>query len=110
MGLPPACVLLPSRRQGVLGSGSSATRCGPSGAAPDSYCLPNRQFLAMQLLGATRTMWSAAGAYPTHPRRARIGPWARGRMTAFLSPSGNCNIGSMAMAAQDAVAAASMRN
>ena len=34
---------------------------------------------------------------------------ARGRMTAFLSPSGNCNIGSMAMAAQDAVAAASMR-
>ena len=70
-------MVLLSRRQGVLGSGSSATRCGPSGAAPDSYCLPNRQFLAMQLLGATRTMERRRGLSHTSKESSHrpLGAW-----------------------------------
>ena len=37
--------------------------------------LAQQAFLAMQLLGATRTMWSAAGAYPKRPRIARVDAW-----------------------------------
>ena len=40
---------------------------------------------AMQLLGATRTIWSAVDARPTRPRKARVDAWKRGRMTAFFT-------------------------
>ena len=45
---------------------SSATRCGPSQPLP--IVLRAQQHFAMQLLGATRTMWRAAGLIPRHPR------------------------------------------
>ena len=106
--LPPACVLLPSRQFRVL-----ATCCPLRRAAPLSHCrvgsaggagiwqlcdavrtvgcrsrfvlLAQQAIPAMQLLGATRTIWSAVDARPTRPRKARVDAWKRGRMTAFFT-------------------------
>ena len=71
------CRTVASVRQGVLGSGSSATRCGPSGAAPDLYCWPNRQVAKFQSHAGrtTRTIWSAVDACPTRPITARMDAW-----------------------------------
>ena len=37
--------------------------------------LAQQAFLAMQLLGATRTMWSAVDTCPARPRKARMDAW-----------------------------------
>ena len=81
--VPRRCRTAASGRQGVPGSGSSATRCGPSGAAPDSYCVPNRQIPSDgQFHGARPARFTA---YPTRPRGARIEAWKRGRMKVFFT-------------------------
>ena len=106
--LPPARVLLPSRQFRVLGTASpcprgaplSHRRVGSAGCAGlGQLCdeartvgcrsrfvlLAQQAIPAMQLLGATRTIWSAVDARPTRPRKARVDAWKRGRMTAFFT-------------------------
>ena len=97
VGLPLARVLLPSVRQGVLGSGSSATRCGPSGAAPDSYCWPNRQ-IARLMPGARPARFGAPSTrVPRVPEKLASTLGSVDERRHFYHP---LEIGSMAMAAQ----------
>ena len=74
--LPTACVLLPSRF--VIGCAGLWQLCDAVravGCRSRFVLLAQQAISAMQLLGATRTMWSAAGAHPTRPRKARIDAW-----------------------------------
>ena len=53
------------------------------------FVLLAQQASSSLMPGARPARWSAVDACFTRPRRARVDAWKRGRMTAFLSPSGN---------------------
>ena len=109
VGLPLARVLLPSRF--VIGCAGLWQLCDAVRAVG---CRSRFVLLAQQANSSLMGNFTAHDphdverrrAYPTRSRRARIERSARGRMTYFYHPP---EMGSMAMAAQDAVAAASMQ-